>query len=230
MSCPFAHDDAAYVLGALSPAQRLDFEAHLAGCEECDRAVRELAGLPGLLRRVDARVLEDPVADEPVPDTLLPALSRRVARARRRRALATWGLAAAAATVVAVGVPTILDQDDASQTPSSSATPGVVVHRMAPTGQVPVRATLALEQVTWGTKLFLTCTYDPHSVEYAVPPAVDYTLFVRTREGRTEQVGSWRSVGGRTMQFSAGTSAPRADIASVEVRAPDGRVVLRSRA
>ena len=53
MSCPFAHDDAAYVLGALSPAERLEFERHLGRCDDCTRAVRELAGLPGLLGRVD---------------------------------------------------------------------------------------------------------------------------------------------------------------------------------
>ncbi len=95
---------------------------------------------------------------------------------------------------------------------------------MDPVGDVPVRATITLEQVTWGTRLELTCTY---AVEYQLPPAVDYTLFVRTRGGRTEQVGSWRSVGGRTMRLSATTAASREDIASVEVRAPDGRVVLK---
>ena len=66
MSCEFAHSDAAYVLGALAPADRLAFERHLAGCAECTRAVRELAGLPGLLGRVDASILEHPPADEPV--------------------------------------------------------------------------------------------------------------------------------------------------------------------
>ena len=58
-----------------------------------------------------------------------------------------------------------------------------------------MQATLGLEQVAWGTRLLLTCTYEPQSAEYDLPPTVDYTLFVRTREGRTEQVGSWRSVG-----------------------------------
>ena len=63
-------------------------------------------------------------------------------------------------------------------------------------------------------------------MEYDLPSEVDYTLFVRTRDGPTEQVGSWRSVGGKTMRLSAATAASRDDIASVEVRTPDGRVVL----
>jgi hypothetical protein len=233
VTCLFAHDDAAYVLGALAPGERLEFERHLAGCDDCTRAVQELAGLPGLLGRVDAKVLEHPPADQPGPDTLLPALVREVDRRRRRRTFAAAGLAAAVVTVAAVSVPVVVNQvapGDGSS-PSASATrtgpSGVLTRPMAPVGDVPVQATLGLERVAWGTRLLLTCSYEPQSVEYDLPPAVDYTLFVRTREGRTEQVGSWRSVGGTTMHLAAATSADRADIASVEVRTPDGRVVLR---
>ncbi|HEV8055177.1 MAG TPA: zf-HC2 domain-containing protein [Nocardioidaceae bacterium] len=230
MSCPFAHDDAAYVLGALSPVERLDFERHLGGCDDCTRAVRELAGLPGLLRRVEASVVEHPPVDEPVPDTLLPSLSREVRRARRRRTRAAAGLAAAVAAVIVSVVVSQVGDGDAStpDVPGASSSPsGVVAETMDPVGDVPVRGSVTLEQVTWGTRLGLTCTYDPDSVGYQLPPTVGYTLFVRTRDGRTEQVGSWRSVGGMTMQLSAATAASREDIASVEVRAPDGRVVLR---
>jgi hypothetical protein len=230
VSCPFAHDDAAYVLGALSPVERLDFERHLGGCDDCTRAVRELAGLPGLLRRVEASVVEHPPVDEPVPDTLLPSLSREVRRARRRRTRAAAGLAAAVAAVIVSVVVSQVGDGDAStpDVPGASSSPsGVVAETMDPVGDVPVRGSVTLEQVTWGTRLGLTCTYDPDSVGYQLPPTVGYTLFVRTRDGRTEQVGSWRSVGGMTMQLSAATAASREDIASVEVRAPDGRVVLR---
>ena len=230
MSCPFAHDDAAYVLGALSPTQRLEFERHLTGCEDCTRAVRELAGLPGLLGRVDASVLENPPGDDvPVPDTLLPRLSREVGRARRRRR--TWltaGLAAAAAAVIVpvVAWQVVGNDNPAPDLPGIGSGATVVAQKMQPVGQVPVRARLSMEQVTWGTRLGLTCTYEPESVEYPLPSAVDYTLFVRTRDGKSEQVGSWRSVDGLTMHMSAGTAANRDDIASVEVRTTDGRVVL----
>ncbi|MFC5177517.1 anti-sigma factor family protein [Nocardioides taihuensis] len=230
MTCPFAHDDAAYLIGALAPAERLEFERHLPGCEECSRAVAELAGLPGLLGRVDESVLADPAEEPPVPATLLPALVREVQRRRRRTAV--WaGVAAAAVAVVAVGVPVGLSQvgDHGGPPPSaSSSAPGAVeVHPMTPVGEVPVTATLGLEQVAWGTRLELTCSYESESVEYQLPSAVDYTLYVRRRDGGTEQVGSWRSVDGTTMHLAAATSADREDIASVEVRTPDGLVVLR---
>jgi Putative zinc-finger len=234
MSCQFAHDDAAYVLGALAPGERLEFEKHLATCDDCTRSVQELAGLPGLLGRVDPKVLEQPPADEHAPDTLLPALSREVDRRRRRRTLVVAALAAAVVAVLAVGAPMVvkeIDQDDAPSAVAPRTEPRDVVTRpMAPVGDVPVEASLGLERVKWGTRLLLTCTYEPQSVAYDLPSAVDYTLFVRTRGGAAEQVGSWRSASGATMHLAAATAADRADISSVEVRTPDGRVVLRLRA
>jgi Putative zinc-finger len=232
MTCPHAHDCAAYVLGALSPAERLELERHLPGCETCTRAVREVAGLPGLLDRVDASILENPPDDQAAPDTLLPALTRSVRRSGRRRTLLAAGLAAAFAAV-ALGVPAFLsvgDDDGGPLPPSPTAAESPVADQaMSAVGEVPVEATVGLEQVTWGTRLLLTCSYEPASVEYELPPEVDYTLFVRTRDGRAEQVGSWRSVGGMTMNIAAATSADRDEIASVEVRTTSGRVVLRLR-
>jgi hypothetical protein len=236
ISCEFAHDDGAYVLGALSPTERVAFKQHLATCAECTGSVAALAGLPGLLGRVDAAVLEEPM-DEPVdapPPTLLPALMGEVRGSRRRRTLLTAGIAAASALLVVVPVGLALLGDD----PAPPAGPGVNVPEeesevpvpelpMEAVGEVPVRATVSLEEVTWGTRVGLTCTYDPDAVPYDLPPEADYELFVRTRNGRTEQVGSWRSVSGREMTIMAATARTPSELASVEVRTTDGRVVLR---
>ena len=40
MSCAFGYDDGAYVLGALSPADRKAFEDHLSTCADCQQSVR----------------------------------------------------------------------------------------------------------------------------------------------------------------------------------------------
>jgi hypothetical protein len=231
VTCSFAHDDAAYVLGALAPAERLAFERHLAGCAECTRAVRGLAGLPGLLSRVDRDVLEDPAPEEPaVPESLLPGLARAARRARRRRTALTAVTAAAVAAVATVALGPVLGRGDGAGQGGSAPVVAASHHAMAQVGEVPVQADLALQGVTWGTRLELTCTYDTALVPYALPPAVDYVLVVRTRDGHVERVGSWRSVNGRTMQLSAGTAAAPGQIRSVEVRTPDGRVVLTSAA
>lgn len=229
--CSFAHDDAAYVLGALSPAERLEFERHLDACDGCSRSVRALAGMPGLLDLADPRVLEDPPVDPPLPATLLPTLGRAVEARRRRRTGTIAGLAAAAAAAVALGVPTVLGAGDdpapVTSPGTSTASADVETLAMAPLGPVPVRATVDLEQVAWGTRLLVTCTYDTDWVDVELPDAVDYLLFVTSRDGTTEQVGSWSSVEGTTMRVPAATSVARSDIAAVEVRTAGGRVVLR---
>jgi anti-sigma factor RsiW len=230
MNCPYSQDPAAYVIGSLSPAERLEFEKHLGECDQCTRAIRELAGLPGLLGRVEPSVLEQPVTDKPVPDTLLPTLSRQVRSARRRRTLIAAGVAVAG---VAVLVPVLVSQlgaPDRSQPgrpDDSSDSPALVSEPMHPVGDVPLKASVTMESVTWGTRLGLRSTYDRWAMDRRLPPSMDYTLCVRTWDGRTEEVGSWRSVDGMTMEVSGATSATQDDISSVQVRAPDGHVVLR---
>ena len=82
--------------------------------------------------------------------------------------------------------------------------------------------------VAWGTRLSLACTYDPDSqANWGGGPAPTYTLVVRTRDGHTETVGTWRSVDGKTMQVAAATASKRQDIADVEVLTASGRPVLR---
>jgi hypothetical protein len=228
--CAFEHADGAYVLGALSAADRLAFERHLGACDACTARVRQLAGLPGLLGRVGAEVLDD-VALPEVPTTLLPELAGRVRRERRRRTALTALVAAwAAALVVGVAAVAVESVRDDPTPPSATPLPAPGT-AMAPVGgEVPVEARLTLEDVRWGTRIGLLCTYRPATVEYDLPDEVVYLLVVRTHDGGTEQVGTWRSVDGLTMRLEAGTAARQEDIASVEVRTTDGRVVLTSAA
>jgi hypothetical protein len=230
-ACEFAELDGSYVLGALSPTERQEYEKHLATCESCARSVRELAGLPGLIARVDPVILEPAPAVEPVPDTLLPSLVREVGRLRRRRVFATVGVAAAAAVAVGVMLVSGLGGDTppvASPPSTGPSAQALVGQTMMPVGHVPVTATLAVTPVGWGTKFDLTCSYLPDGQEYKqLPPTATYGLFVVSRDGSSEQVGTWQAIGGKTMHFSAGTAARRADIADVEIRTTKGQPVLR---
>lgn len=231
MTCDFADSDGAYVLGALTPAERLAFEQHLAGCQDCARAVRELAGLPGLLSRVEPAVLEHPPAEDPVPATLLAALTQEVRRTQRQRLLVTAGAVAAAVVAVATLAISGLHGGDLAPTPKAVPTRSVSAPTaseiMLPVGRAPVSGSLAFEPVAWGTRLSLVCTYAPGPEHYGLPHAMTYALFVRTRDGGTEQVGTWRSLRGRTMRLTAATAASREEISSVEVRTTDGRTMLK---
>lgn len=232
MSCRYAHLDGAYVLGALSPAERQEFEQHLHECPACAEAVQDLAGLPGLLARVDADVLDDaPSAAEPAPDTLLPSLVRGVRDHRRRRTVVTAMLAAAAALVVGgAGVAASQLGSPADRRPAAAprATSGPTStgRPMTAVQPAPMSARLAVQPVAWGTRLVLTCRYDADDTRYG-GEAAEYALVVRTQDGRTEQVATWRALPGQQMELSGATSARAADIAAVEVRLTGGATVLR---
>src|SRR3954447_21727633 len=143
-ACEYAELDGSYVLGGLSPAERQAYERHLATCESCARSVRELAGLPGLLARVDPVILESAPAVEPVPATLLPALVREVSRVRRRRVLAAVGVAAAAAVAVGGAMLSGLDLHGTPPVadPSRTSTASPAGLSMIPVGHAPVTGNL----------------------------------------------------------------------------------------
>jgi hypothetical protein len=50
---------------------------------------------------------------------------------------------------------------------------------------------------------------------------------VTATDGRTEQVGTWRTADGQEVHVTMATAVPPADIASVEVRTESGYSVLR---
>ena len=230
MSCPQSHLDGAYLLGALSPQERIEYERHLSGCAECTRAVRELAGLPGLLAQVDLADLE--TTDVPLPDTLLPSLVREVRRSRRRRLGWTASVAAASVAAVAAGAFAIGEGRGVGGPPTnaavrSSSSPSPTGQAMTTTGgQDVMTADLAVTPVAWGTRLDLTCRYAAgEGAEYPGTGAA-YSLVVRTRQGQVRQVATWTAPPGRTMHLTAATATPMADIAGVEIRDAHGDVLL----
>jgi anti-sigma factor RsiW len=89
-----------YLLGAIAPAERSTVERHLAACTSCRNQLAELAGLPGLLRRVPVQELDSQrsadAADNSstLPEWLLESLLRHTARRRRyrvwSRVIAPW--------------------------------------------------------------------------------------------------------------------------------------------
>lgn len=222
MTCSFAMSDAAYVLGSLSPADRREFESHLDGCVECSLAVRDLAGLPGLLGRLDPEVFDETPVD-PVPDTLRPRVMAAVRRRQRRRIWVTAGVAAAAAAAVTLGGAVLINRPDAPPAAHSIVVPPVGT-QMRQIGNDPMTATVALTSVAWGTKLDLACIYPQVRGAYE---AGAYALVVHTTDGHTQRVATWHGLPGRAMQLTAATATQASDIRSVEVTRLGGSAVLR---
>jgi hypothetical protein len=216
---PFEHYDAAYVLGALSTADRREFEAHLPGCASCTAAVGTLAGLPGLLGSVPIDVVES-LSQEPEdpPPTLLPGL---VARAHRRRRALWVSLAGAAAAVIAafvIVVAAIGRPAPAGQNQSA----GIPITLQAAGSLHALSANAHLVSVAWGTRIDLKCTYDEG-------PGWDshvYVMTVTDRAGDTEPVASWTALPGKTASLTGSTATPLDDIAALQVRTTTGDVLL----
>jgi hypothetical protein len=207
---PFIHDDAAYVLGALSEAERTAFEDHLAECADCTRRVAELRPVAGALAGLDADDFDvaaaSPQHDTQLPDTLLPGLLRAARREQRRRhrfVVALGSLAAASVIALAVVV----------AWPSSSHS-GAQTQAMASVVASPVHATAALTSTSWGTKVVLTCRY-----EGSYSAGVDYSLVVIDKQGGKHEAGSWTLSPEHVTNFTSGTALSRDQIAKIEITA-----------
>jgi anti-sigma factor RsiW len=222
----FALYDAAYVLGALSPADRRDFEDHLKVCAACAGSVSELAGLPGLMSRVSIDQLT--AEPEPAPETLLPSLARAVRRERRQRRLAVGAAAAAAACLIAVGAVAITQPDSPARPPvasSASAPSGTANLPLTAVVPSPVTASARLVDMAWGTRIDLTCAYRTQGSYPA--SGVPYAMVVIDRNGAAEQVATWKALPNRELTVMGASSRARRDIAAVEIRTPQGRTILR---
>lgn len=223
--CAFAQLDAAYVLGALGAAERAEYERHLPGCAECSRAVQELAGLPGLMGRVPAEVLEVPAEREPAPATLLPGVVAAARRSVRRRRTFAAAVLAAAVAVVAVALVGTIVRDDGGDGDHPAAAPSETLAAPEPMdslGPGSVEGWVSLTEKAWGTRIDLTCTYGGHDYD-----VTSYVMQVRSVDGTVQQVGTWLARPGRETRVTMATEMSPADVERVVVRTAGGELVLR---
>jgi hypothetical protein len=212
----FATYDAAYVLGALSPADRHAFEEHLSQCPSCAESVAELAGMPGLLARVPLSEIE--AEQVPVPETLLPRLLRDTNQRRRRtRWIAGGGMAlAAAAALVVVLMLTVVTGGGSSGGPALAMKPVV--------NAAGIHAKAQVKNVLWGTKITVKCGYNETAHvswdEY-------YALTVTPKHGHTQQIATWMVSPGHDAVFDGATALHRDQISRIDVRDSSGKSVLQ---
>jgi Putative zinc-finger len=239
----FAQWDAAYVLGALSPAERREFEEHLASCPPCQAAVSELAALPGLLAQLppdDAAMLS--LADETVagspetpalsgvqtdvieqgpPPSLLPKMIKKVRTRRRRMVAAIAGIAAAVLLVIgsiAVGAGLLPLGPDGPQR--------VAFSQVVPSAMVAVADVIPGQN---GTEIKVECQYG--EVNEPTPGAghETYSIFVVDRSGNASEIKEWPAAPNKLMRPSGTTPLRISEIADLEIRQTDtDEVMLRA--
>ena len=239
---PFLRWDAAYVLGALSPSDRRAYEEHLPSCAACTAALAEVAGVPGMLARVEPAVALELDATSPPPAGLLDGLLERAEQ---------------------VGSP----QPDRATEPAPSAAPGAAPARPALAGagagrgrrgaarhrghcrarhrrrlaqrlparrpppstsrstrstRTPSAPTARLTAVDTGTTVLLTCSLapEPYGSDW------EYSLVVTDHDGESTTLGSWKLSPGEIAEWEATTEVPIEDIARLEIRDDMGQTLL----
>jgi len=240
----FAQWDAAYVLGALSPAERREFEEHLASCPHCQAAVSELAAIPGLLAQVspadaamlsmavDKQVEHDETAETSdtetelietgPPPSLLPKMIKKARSRRRRMVAAVAGIAAAVVLVIGgVAVATGL-------IPLRPESP----QRVAFSPVVPSGITAVADVIPGkaGTQVKVECVYAEVNDPRPGGGHETYSVFVVDRSGNASEIKEWPATPNKQMRPSGTTPLKPSEIAGLEIRESDtNEVLLRAR-
>ncbi len=223
----YAEWDAAYVLGALGPEERREYERHLSGCPACRAAVTELAGMPAVLSELSAEqavALTSPRDDDGgrQPAQVVPIASLASAARRDRRRRQAWQVAAAAALVAAGG----LGSTALSHLGGEASADQVTTVELSPVGGSEVSADLTLTASTWGTSMEWSCSYP--SVAGGPGPGYDvvYELVLVDVDGTRSVAGTWTGAGeDHASGLLASSAVPIDDIARVELSVGDGVVL-----
>lgn len=221
MTCPHRFSDGAYVLGALSPSERVEFERHLTDCPPCAEAVRQLAPLPGLLGRVDpAGILGDPTPSR-LPE-LLAAVTASRRRARFRRRVFTAAAAAVVAVAVVVTVWAGLGGLQGGSGESPFAAPAERIELSPADPWAPVTAEVAVTGTQVGAVVWMSCWYEDGGGGTPYP----LRLMVVAADGSVEQVASWLVGPGDHVELTGTVRFDPSELVRIEVQDLAGRTLL----
>lgn len=208
-----AQSAAAYVLGALDPAERAAYEEHLATCASCRAEVVDAESVMPFLQVSEEGDLDRVEEVPPLPDTLLPRLLAAERHERRRRRRLRVGLGAVAAACVLV-LGTVVIASRSGGGPDSRP--------MAAAQPTSLRATAALEATGSGTRITVRC-WDRTG---AASAGYAYTLSARSRSGRVTPLGTWRLDDGQPITFTTSSSLTADEIAAIDISDIDGTTLL----
>jgi hypothetical protein len=221
MRCEHEHDDGAYVLGALSPAERMAYERHLATCSFCREAVRDISTLPDLLSRLDAQEFAKLVDPSLSRSGVHHPIRRLVTRRKNPKTFTVRVVSSAAAVllVALVGLGVVL----LTREPAAPAgtPPGPAVAMMPVAGVSPLTATLRMTSKAGGTVIDLTCAYDKSATK-----PYTFRLFAYGPDNEKEQIGSWQAEPGTDFPMEAVTHFASGSLSRLELAQYDGKALL----
>jgi hypothetical protein len=220
--------DAAYVLGALGSDDRRTYEQHLTNCATCTAAVAELAGTPGLLRKLrpedaeallaapdDARLREQ----QHQPDLVQRLATTANKRRRRVRAAAAALMLSAAAVLAFGGVfvgSSLAHSVNVAQLPTTSTPTGTAV-MMTPIQPGTMTATLTVSAKAWGTRFDWTCDYV--NVNGSLSSAKTYNMVMTDTSGVETVIATWSATQKpRATELASSSSIATSKIRRIEIR------------
>jgi predicted anti-sigma-YlaC factor YlaD len=206
----------AYVVGALDPDDRITVEHHLESCPACRDELSDLAGLPGLLARVDVTELlqGEPSAPPELLDRLLAAAATDNRVARRRRFMAAAAAVAIASAGTAAAAAQIAEGHNTS--PPAVTAQGRVLTAADATTHVAAR--ISEQPKNWGTAVRVQLT--------GVPEGETCSLVVVSRSGEHEVAATWKVNYTGDVDVQGASAWAAADIASYAVVTADGEQLV----
>lgn len=223
MRCEDGHDDAAYVLGALSPIERAAYESHLATCSFCREAVADLAQVPDMLDRLEADDFErllDPTLftrSRPAPVQRFPVQSSPPPK--RARAVRVLSTVTAFVLVLMIGGGLAFWGLRGSSGPTAPPPgPAIAMTPVDPTS--PIAATVRITSTGAGSRVEMACSYSKSARPYT------FRLIAYGPDEQTEQLGSWLAQPGAEFQMPAATHFTQGSLSRLELVRSDDRVML----
>ena len=220
--CPRVGEAGAYLLGALSPADRADYAAHLDTCSECLHEVGRLAGLPGLLAHAPTGAGRGDPGEEPPPD-LVPGAVAAIRRHRGRQRLI-----GAASVVVLAGIVLgggVLFGRTAGAPGPVPAQPVALPVQMQQVSAEPVTAQVGFAEKAWGTAINVRCRLDGGSADALGV----FVLVAVAEDGSAQELARWQARPGEDANIATATDLLPGQLRTLEIKAdPSGSTVLRT--
>jgi hypothetical protein len=220
---PFREWDAAYVLGSLGMDERRSYEQHLETCLACSNSVGQLAGIPGILKKISPQtalgIVDAPKTGARSDSPSIQILARQVIQRRkevRRTLVSAMAVAAAFLMVIGIGIGTNLKGSTAGTVNPISVSASAIQVLMSDTGKHEMSVDMKVTNKKWGTQLVWNCTYVQNRTEKEAPEY--YDLVLTKTSGDKVVVATWRVLGQVAKDLAAATNIPISEIRSLEIR------------
>jgi len=200
---------AAYVLGALEPVERAEFERHLNACASCQAEVSGLAGLPSLLARAAPDRVDDQAAVDRLTERATTLVQRDFVRqqaAGRRWKYSALGLVAATVVLLVALASTVMSGRTEDGGRSVALEPGAA------------SGTVHVDDRPWGTEISLELQGLEHRSEYY--------LWAIGSDGSWSAAATWASTPGGVAILTGATSMPLDELDQVLVTSADRADIL----